>query len=97
MKEKYMFTIAQYLILIILLFSCSDRAITKDNDSYSLDNLPENAVKIEDDLYYIPIGRDQDNCLMYRAYSEKNQVFQAIIYRDKDNNFSLSKNKNSCL
>ena len=89
--------IKQYLILSMLLFSCSEEVIIKDNDPYSLNNLPDNAVKIEDDLYYIPIGKDKDNCLMYQAYSEKNQVLAAIIYRNKNKKFTLNKDKNTCL
>ena len=89
--------IKQYLIFSVLLFSCSEAKIINDNNKYTRDNLPDNAVKIENDLYYIPIGKDKDNCLMFRAYSEKYQVLAAIIYRNKNKKFNLNKDKNTCL
>ena len=96
MKHQYI----KLIIIIISLFilcSCKEKTIESKNITSLKDQLPENAVKIEDDLYYIPIGRDEDNCLMYRAYSEKNAVLAAIIYRNKNKTFSLSKNKETCI
>ena len=96
MKHQYVKPII-ILISLFIFCSCKENTIESKNITPLKDKLPENAVKIEDDLYYIPIGRDEDNCLMYRAYSEKNAVLAAIIYRNKNKTFSLSKNKETCL
>ncbi|SMN15411.1 hypothetical protein CRYPA_1440 [uncultured Candidatus Thioglobus sp.] len=55
------------------------------------------AIKINKDLFYIPIGRDNDNCMMYQAYSQTNPTMQAIIYQNGLGRFSMSKDKRSCL
>lgn len=84
-------------IFIFILCACKETTIESKSIKSLNDQLPENAVKIEDDLYYIPIGRDEDNCLMYRAYSKNNAVLASIIYRNKNKTFSLSKNKETCI
>jgi|LWDU01.1.fsa_nt_gi glucose-6-phosphate isomerase len=55
------------------------------------------SIKINNNLYYIPIGKDGDNCTMYQAYSDTMATAQVIIYQNTPNKFSMSKNKDSCL
>lgn len=59
--------------------------------------LPDGTVQVKDDLYYVPIKRDKDGCMMYQAYSKNNATFSAILYQNKNGSFTLSKNANNCL
>jgi cell wall assembly regulator SMI1 len=56
-----------------------------------------NAVKISNQLFYIHMGKDNDNCTMYRVYSPTMMTIQGIIYQNGIDKFSMSKNPSTCL
>lgn len=83
--------------MIFFLYSCSSDA-SMDIIIGSQNNvLSDQAIKIGDDLYYIPIGVDQDGCMTYQLYSESMMVSQVITYRNKDGIFTTSKNSKNCM
>lgn len=59
--------------------------------------IPKNAIQVGKDLYYLPVGTDSDGCTMYQAYAPNAMTAQGIIYQNGRGNFSLSKNKDTCL
>lgn len=59
--------------------------------------MPPNSIKVGDDLYYIPIGKDDDGCMMYQAKSNTMMTLQAIIYQNGSGKFLMSKDRQRCL
>jgi len=62
----------------------------------SLPPAPERAIKVGDDIYQVPIGKDSDGCDRYRMFSQNKGVVAAIFYRDGDGNFTMDKSKVVC-
>jgi len=58
--------------------------------------VPENAVHVKNDLYMIPITKDNSSCMMYRAHSTKGSAVAAIFYRASDGAFVMEKTKSAC-
>ena len=44
----------------------------------------------------VPLGKDADGCTMFRAFSQKLFVVQAIYYRDAQGRFVNDKNAAAC-
>ncbi|HIC39931.1 MAG TPA: hypothetical protein EYO74_00790 [Piscirickettsiaceae bacterium] len=53
-------------------------------------------VQIDDDLYYEPIGKDKDGCMMYIARSSSQATMTAVIYRNKNGVFTSNKSTSDC-
>lgn len=58
--------------------------------------LPEGAIKVEEGLYQVPIGRDEDGCMMYRMHAPGRDVAQVIHYRRADGTFTKAKRDAVC-
>jgi hypothetical protein len=58
--------------------------------------LPEGAVKVEEGLYQVPIGRDDDGCMMYQMHAPGRDVIQVISYRRADGTFTMAKPEAAC-
>ena len=58
--------------------------------------IPAGAIKVGQDLYQVPIGRDADGCAMYRLYSPTRMVSQAISYRSRDGGFTIDRQEADC-
>ena len=58
--------------------------------------LPPGAIKIDDQLYQVPIGADDDGCARYRLYSPTKVVAQAIYYRDPAGGFTPDRRRAAC-
>lgn len=89
------------LVFAVVLFGTSimqqrtSEAMTVSNEN-SRTPVPEGAIKIGDDTYQVPIGKDSDGCDRYRMFSQSKAVVAAIFYRDKDGNFTMDKSKVNC-
>lgn len=95
-------------VLFLSVIGCAE-GVKKLNEVGNIRNLGEinviggpkvdlsKATKISNDLYYVPIGRDNDKCMMYRAYSKTVATAQAVIYQNNLGKFSMSKNIDNCL
>ena len=82
--------------IIALTIGCS----AKNQSAQTIESnfvLPQDAIQIKQDLYYLPIGRDADGCMQYQAYARHAATVQVIIYQNSAGVFSTSKNKNTCL
>ena len=73
----------------------TSEARTVSNES-SLPPIPEGAIKIGDDIYQVPIGKDSDGCDSYRMFSQHKGVVTTIFYRAKDGAFTMDKSKANC-
>ena len=58
--------------------------------------LPPGAIKIDDQLYQVPIGADDDGCARYRLHSPTKVVAQAIYYRDPAGGFTPDRRRAAC-
>ncbi|HSA83063.1 MAG TPA: hypothetical protein VLE23_19755 [Geminicoccaceae bacterium] len=58
--------------------------------------IPAGAIKVGQELYQVPIGRDADGCAMYRLYSPTRMVSQAISYRSRDGGFTIDRREADC-
>ncbi len=77
-------------IASLLLFSCN-------NSDDVLDGLPPGSVKVDDEMYMIPLDAlDEDGCQEYRAHSPGNMVVQVIFYQKKDGSFTMNKEEAAC-
>ena len=84
------------VFIIALSMGCS----TQDKGTQAVESsfiLPQDAIQVKQDLYYLPIGRDADGCMQYQAYARHAVTVQVIIYQNAAGVFSTSKNKNTCL
>ena len=100
------------LSLILLLTGCiNDDGYTRSNEglSWTVDSgsdgtpdyiskkdIPEGAIKVEDDLYYVPIEKDNRGCMMYRSYSVHNATYAVIMYRDVSGKFPSNSRLTNC-
>ena len=83
-------TVFLIFITSLLLFNCS-------NGDDVLDGLPPGSVKVDDEMYMIPLDAlDGDGCQGYRAHSPGNMVVQVIFYQKKDGSFTMSKTEAAC-
>lgn len=53
-------------------------------------------IKIGEDLYLKPVGRDADGCMMYTLFSNTKATDQAIYYRTHDGGFTRDKSAADC-
>ncbi|WXT99313.1 MAG: hypothetical protein Ctma_0036 [Catillopecten margaritatus gill symbiont] len=99
MNKKLKISLVSFALIALL--GCTSEEVKILGQRAKIDLYPQGtsakAIKIDKDLFYIPIGRDGDNCMMYQAYSQTNPTMQAIIYQNGLGKFSMSKNKQSCL
>jgi hypothetical protein len=58
--------------------------------------VPPGAIRIDDQLYQVPIGADDDGCPRYRLYSPTKLVPQAIYYRDPAGDFTPDRQEAAC-
>jgi hypothetical protein len=58
--------------------------------------VPPGAIRIDDQLYQVPIGADDDGCLRYRLYSPTRLVAQVIYYRDPAGGFTTDRRQADC-
>lgn len=58
--------------------------------------LPEGAIKVEEGFYQVPIGRDDDGCMMYQMHAPGRDVIQVISYRRADGTFTMAKPEAAC-
>jgi len=59
-------------------------------------DIPKGAIKVEDDLYYVPIEKDDRGCMMYRAYSVNNATYAVIMYRNESGKFTSNSRLPHC-
>lgn len=58
--------------------------------------LPEGAIKVEEGIYQVPIGRDEEGCMMYQMHAPGRDVTQVISYRRADGTFTMAKPETAC-
>jgi hypothetical protein len=58
--------------------------------------IPGGAIKVGEDLYQVPVGKDADGCPVFRLWSSSKAVVQAIFYKDRKGGFTMDKSKAEC-
>ena len=58
--------------------------------------IPNNAIQVKKDLYYVPIGTDKNGCTQYQLFSQLQSTMTAIAYRDSQGNFVSSSKLINC-
>ncbi|MDC9727464.1 MAG: hypothetical protein PSN35_06485 [Candidatus Thioglobus sp.] len=87
--------ISLVIFSLVVLLGCTSEEVKTSDQHIQIDL--SKAIKVNEHLLYIPIGRGNDGCMMYQAYSQTNPTTQAIIYQNGLGGFSMSKNKQNCL
>jgi hypothetical protein len=58
--------------------------------------VPAGAIRVNDNLYMVPIGADETGCPMYRAHAVSGMAAQGIYYRMADGQFALDRRRAGC-
>lgn len=75
-------------ILLIILTNCFYKEETPIDPSH---------IKINDDIYLKPLGKNKNGCLIFSAYSiNGNMVAQVIYFLDKNGNPTTNSNPKNC-
>ncbi len=82
-------------ILAIFIFSAGCQPSKTEAISPS-EGIPANAILVSDQLYMVPVGKDNTGCTMYRAFSPYHSVVAAIFYKGTDGKFVMDKGKSDC-
>ena len=85
----------RFSTLVIILFATGCQPSKTAAISPS-EGIPENAILVSDQLYMVPIGKDNTGCTMYRAFSPNQSVVAAVFYKGADGKFVIDKGKSDC-
>ena len=58
--------------------------------------VPDNAIAVSDELYYVPLAEPVQGCRAYRQFSPTRAVTAAIYFRTADGRFVLDRNQAVC-
>lgn len=58
--------------------------------------VPENAISVGDELYYVPLAEPVQGCRAYRQFSPTRAVTAAIYFRTADGRFVFDRNQAAC-
>jgi hypothetical protein len=81
-----------FLALLLMLSGCE---LNNENQTSGVDL--SQAIQVGEDLFYIPINQDADNCTMYRTYAKLSATVSVILYQNGAGKFSTFKDKKTCL
>ncbi len=59
-------------------------------------DIPAGAVRVGDDLYMVPVGRDADGCERFTMFSRTKMVPAVIHYRDGKGGFTTDRAQADC-
>jgi len=59
-------------------------------------DIPEDAIRLRDNYYMLPIGTDDDGCPMFRPYAPGMMTDQAIRFRRADGSFTMAREEAAC-
>ena len=93
------------LTVALALFACAQQSSVPDSGGASADGagptgspseVPENAIRVRDQYYMVPLAEPVLGCQAYRAFSPTLRVSQAIYYRAADGRFVIDRNDAVC-
>ena len=58
--------------------------------------VPNTATKVGEDLYYVPISKDENGCIQYQLFSQTQTTVSVISLRDLNGNFTTSTQLPNC-
>jgi hypothetical protein len=58
--------------------------------------IPPGAILVDEELYMVPAGKDEDGCLQFTAWSPTKMVTMVIQYRDRTGGFTTDKARALC-
>jgi len=67
-----------------------------DRDAESFVEVPENAIRVSDMYYMVPLAERVQGCRAYRPFSPTRRVQQAIHYRTADGRFVTDRGRAAC-
>ena len=102
MGERFCLRLGVASIIGMLVQGCTAQAPVAGSTSGVVANqaaadVPRGAIQVGEELYQVPIGEDDDGCLMFRMYSPTKLVPQVIYYRDAAGGFTTSKQEAVCV
>jgi hypothetical protein len=74
----------------------ADNSGGKPMTSPAKPEIPPGAIKVGDDLYYVPLPDPVQGCPAYRQFSPTKLVTAAIYFRAGDGSFTLDRNRAVC-
>ena len=90
MNAKWM---AIALVTPALVMGCA----ASDDDQTLPEGIPGDAIPVGENMYMVPLGRDDMGCMMYQAPAPGKLVAQVIHYRTADGQFVRDKRKAACM
>jgi hypothetical protein len=75
--------------LLLILSACA-------HPGGSATDIPQDAIKLRDNYYMLPIGADDDGCAMFRPYAPGMMTDQAIRFRRADGSFTMAREEAAC-
>jgi hypothetical protein len=58
--------------------------------------VPPDAIRIGEDAYMVPIGKDAGGCMQYRMHAPGRAVPQVIFYADGKGGFTMNRAEADC-
>lgn len=82
------------IALALLLGACM--ADTIRNEDGILPDPPPDAIRVEEDLYMVPVAVDESGCQQYSAWSRQRMVPTVIYYRKANGEFTMFRSEADC-
>ena len=93
---EYFLLIKTQSLLVAAMFLALGCSTNKEPNTPETKGIPANAILVSDQLYMVPIGKDNTGCTMYRAFSPNYSVVAAVFYKGGDGKFVIDKGKSDC-
>ena len=71
----------------VFLYACS---------TSTAENPPSDAVRVDDDLYMVPVRLDDTGCQEYSGWSRTRVLSDVIYYRKADGTFTMHRSEAHC-
>lgn len=87
------------LVAVLVLMACDQQGHDTGDEGgtpATAVEVPENAIRVSDNYYMVPLVEAVSGCQAYRAFSPTALVAQAIFYRTVDGRFVMDRNEAAC-
>ena len=82
------------MTLVLLLGACT--ADSSRNENGVLPEPPQDAIRVEEDWYMVPIAVDESGCQQYAAWSHHRMVLTVIYYQKANGKFTMDRSEADC-
>ena len=93
---EYFLLIKPQSLLVAAMFLAIGCSTNKELNTPVTKGIPANAILVSDQLYMVPMSKDESACTLYRAFSPNSSVLAAMFYKTGDGKFVSDKRKSEC-